>query len=206
MTAGDARVDGDEEREVKLAVGAGWALPELAERPGDIAEDRGVSRLRAVYWDTDDLALVRAQVGLRHRDGTWTFKGPARADGDAVVREELERPGDAAVIPDTIRDRLRPLVEVAALHPVAELETDRHRVDVRSGAETVEVVHDSVRVMRDGTAVTSFAEVEVEFPPACAGLARRVTALLVSQGAAVDPTPKYLRALRALGHSVPETR
>ncbi|HSP64608.1 MAG TPA: CYTH domain-containing protein [Candidatus Deferrimicrobium sp.] len=195
---------GAEEREVKLAVAADFALPALADLAHVTVSDRGDDRLRAVYWDTDDLALAHAGVGLRHRNGVWTYKGRSRRDGDAVVREECEEtaPGDA--IPDALRGRVEQWVDPAALHPVAELDTMRRQLDVVDGGQTVEVVHDRVSILDGGRVVSRFAEVEVEFKPSGQELADRVVALLRDGGAVVDTTPKYLRALRALGHHPPE--
>ncbi|MDQ6856304.1 MAG: CYTH domain-containing protein [Candidatus Dormibacteraeota bacterium] len=196
--------DGTQEREVKAAVAQDYVLPGLAELDGVVVTDRGDERLRAVYWDTNDLALAHAGVGMRHRNGVWTYKGRSRRDGDAVVREEVETSGDADTIPADIRLRVKRWVDADALHPVAELDAMRHHVDVVDGQQSVEVVHDRVTVLDRGRSVSSFGEVEVEFAPASQGLADRVVALLVSAGARVDTTPKLVRALRALGYDPPE--
>jgi inorganic triphosphatase YgiF len=197
-------MDGAEEREVKLAVAEGFVLPALTELAEVTTTDRGDERLRAVYWDTDDLALAHAGVGLRHRNGVWAYKGRSRRDGDAVVREEIEERAGGDTIPTDIGKRVQRWVDPAALHPVAELDTVRHQVDVVHGDSTVELVHDHVDVV-DGTGVvTSFEEVEVEFETASQDLANRLVRLLLSAGATVDTTPKYMRALRALGHHAPE--
>jgi len=60
-----------------------------------------------------------------------------------------------------------------------------------------------VRVV-DGTRVVAhFAEVEVEFTAEDHPLADRLVRLLIENGAVVDTTSKYVRALRALGHDPP---
>ncbi len=194
---------GEEEREVKLAVGDDYELPPWDDVAGATVVDRGDVRLRAVYWDSDDLALCRAGVGLRHRNGVWTYKGESRRDGDAVVREEIEHHGAPDTIPSDMRERLRRCVDVAALHPVAELDTVRHQVDVADPTGTAEVVHDRVAVLDGGGVVSGFAEVEVEFAEASQALADRLVRLLVAGGAVVHTTPKYIRALRALGLDPP---
>jgi inorganic triphosphatase YgiF len=195
---------GVDEREVKLAVAEDFALPALDGLDGVTVVDRGDERLRAVYWDSDDLALAHAGVGLRHRNGVWTYKGRSRREGDAVVRAELELSGGGGGIPQEVRARVAQWVEPAALRPVTELDTMRHQIDVAAGTSTVEVVHDRVRVLDGPHTVAGFAEVEVEHDEASQALADRVVELLVAGGAVVDPTPKYLRALRALGHDPPE--
>jgi inorganic triphosphatase YgiF len=201
MDAGDTA----EEREVKLAVPDGFSLPALDSLDGATVTDRGDERLRAVYWDSDDLALAHAGVGLRHRNGVWTYKGGSRREGDAVVREELERTAGGDSIPPDMEERVRRWVDPAVLHPVAELDAVRHLVDVVDEGGSVELVHDRVKVLDGERIVSSFAEVEVEHDPASQDLADRVVSLLVAAGAVVDTTPKYLRALRALGHDPPET-
>lgn len=204
MVATEKDGGGVEEREVKLAVAEDFELPALTGLDGVSVVDRGVERLRAVYWDSEGLALAHAGVGLRHRNGVWTYKGGSRRERDAVVREELELSADADSIPAEMCARVREWVEPAALHPVAELDTMRHHVDVAEGARRAELVHDRVRVVEGARLVASFAEVEVEHDAASHALADRLVRLLVAVGAVVDTTPKYVRALRALGHDPPE--
>jgi inorganic triphosphatase YgiF len=203
MGAPGASQGGVEEREVKLAVPDGWQLPSLTQLDGMTATDRGDERLQAVYWDTDDLGLARAGVGLRHRNGTWGFKGTSRREGDALVREEVEVVAGTDKIPPVIRERVESFVELPALHPIAELDTMRHTIDVRDARSQVELVHDRVRVIDGNRVVARFAEVEVEFAVAAQQLADRLVQVLVDGGAVVDTIPKYVRALRALGHDAP---
>jgi inorganic triphosphatase YgiF len=203
MGAPGASQGGVEEREVKLAVPDGWQLPSLTQLDGMTATDRGDERLQAVYWDTDDLGLARAGVGLRHRNGTWGFKGTSRREGDALVREEVEVVAGTDKIPPVIRERVESFVELPALHPIAELDTMRHTIDVRDARSQVELVHDRVRVIDGNRVVARFAEVEVEFAVAAQQLADRLVQMLVDGGAVVDTIPKYVRALRALGHDAP---
>jgi inorganic triphosphatase YgiF len=203
MGAPGASQGGVEEREVKLAVPDGWQLPPLTQLDGVTATDRGDERLQAVYWDTDDLGLARAGVGLRHRNGTWGFKGTSRREGDALVREEVEVVAGIDNIPHLVRERCQLLVEIRALHPVAELDTMRHTVDIRDARSQVELVHDRVTVVDGGRVVARFAEVEVEFAVTAQQLADRLVRMLVAGGAVVDTIPKYVRALRALGRDAP---
>jgi inorganic triphosphatase YgiF len=203
MGAPGASQGGVEEREIKLAVPDGWQLPSLTQLDGVTATDRGDERLQAVYWDTDDLGLARAGVGLRHRNGTWGFKGTSRREGDALVREEVEVVAGTDNIPPVVRERVATFVEIPALHPVAELDTMRHTIDVRDARSQVELVHDRVTVIDGNRVVARFAEVEVEFAVAAQRLADRLVQMLVDGGAVVDTIPKYVRALRALGHDAP---
>ncbi len=198
-----ATIDG-EEREVKLAVDTDFVLPPLAQLAGVTVVDRGEELLHAVYWDSDELALAHAGVGLRNRNGVWAYKGRSRREGDALVREEVELEGDPDFIPQSLQERLRRWVDPVALHPVATIETVRDHIDVTRDRDTVEVVRDSVHVLDGARAASRFDEVEVEFDAAAQDLADQVVRLLVGAGAVVDATPKYMRALRALGFDPPE--
>ena len=194
---------GDEERETKLRVDDTFALPDLTAVDGALVEDRGERRTRAVYWDTGDLVLGRSGAGLRHRDGVWAFKGRARSDGDAVVREEVEEDGAITEMPARIRERVERLTPADGLTVIVELDTVRRTLDVRRGEEAAEVVHDRVRVLDGEREAAAFCEVEVESDAASSGLAARLVALLREHGAVVDPTPKLVRGLRAKGIDVP---
>jgi inorganic triphosphatase YgiF len=197
-------VGGVEEREVKMAVPSGFVMPQIDALAGVTVTDLGDELLHAVYWDSDDIALARAGVGLRHRNGVWTFKGRSRRDGDAVVREELELDGDADHLPEAFRERIAPWADVSVVHPIAELRTLRHTFDVSDGSHSAEVVHDRVSV-RDGKDERGrFEEVEVEYPTGSEPLADRLVTLLADSGATIDATAKYLRALRLLGLDPPE--
>jgi inorganic triphosphatase YgiF len=197
-------VEGVEEREVKMAVPDGFVMPELGQLAGVSVSDRGDLLLDAIYWDTDDLGLASAGVGVRRRNGVWTFKGRSRREGRAVVREELELDGDADRVPQPIKERLAQWVVVSQVHPVAELHTIRRTFDVSATTESAEVVHDRVSV-RDGTQERArFEEVEVEYAVESAPLADRLVALLAAHGAMLDATAKYVRALRILGRNPPE--
>ncbi len=193
-----------EEREVKLEVTEGFELPSMAALEGVSVIDQGDDHLHAVYWDSDDLGLAHSGVGVRHRNGVWTYKGRSRREGDAVVREELEIEAGGERIPEAMRARVEQWLDPAVLHPVAELDTVRHQVDLADASSSVELVHDRVTVLDGARTVSRFAEVEVEHAADGQALADRVVALLLARGAVVDTTPKYLRALRALGYDPPE--
>jgi len=205
------------EREVKLTVPAGFELPDLSGvMRGVSALDRGTHLLEATYWDTDKLELLQQGVGLRHRtrdggEGTWTMKGRSSMKGPAVVREETEVLGEPGRPPRELLDRLAGIVSEARLRPVARLRTRRHQTDVVAERERrlAEVVDDLVSVVDPaGGVVSTFREVEIEEigdPPA--GLVEAVLSRLAEAGAGKpDPTPKYVRGLRALGYRVPSLR
>src|SRR5579864_3325064 len=141
------------EREVKLEVADGYALPDLNGIEGMRTADRGVRVLHATYWDTEGLDLLRAGFGLRHRTtdgahGTWTLKGESATAGDALVREETEVPGDPARPAEDALKPLPPSLRGSALQPVATLRTERHIVDLldADGSRWAELADDRVDV------------------------------------------------------------
>ncbi|MHB8717593.1 MAG: CYTH domain-containing protein [Candidatus Dormibacteria bacterium] len=197
--------DAPVEREVKLDVDDAYVFPDLHQIPGVEVGDRGAATLEAVYWDTDDLTLARSGVGLRHRNGIWTYKGRTRLEEGSVVREEREVVAPDGAVPELLHGALTPWTPVGSLHPVVAVTTQRRTLVVRRGPQSVEAVDDLVSVR---TATGELAErwrgLEVEHHADAAPLAAEVVELLVDAGARGGHTAKYLRALRALGHDVTE--
>ena len=201
-----------EEREIKIPVAMDFVLPDLdGVLDGIRAVDRGRVELSATYWDTDELTLLRAKLGLRFRSaprehGKWTLKAGDRMVGDAVSREETDFPGSPDQPPAAAVEVIRKAVGDVALHPVAQLVTDRHSVDLVAGdTRRAEVADDRVSVRSGDATVDAFGEVEVELFDAEAALIDAVMARLRAAGVGEpDSTPKYVRALRALGHEIPE--
>jgi inorganic triphosphatase YgiF len=199
-----------EEREIKIPVASEFVLPDLdAVVEGTSAVDRGGVELSATYWDTDELTLLHAKLGLRHRSapgetGKWTLKAGARMIGDAVSREETDFAGPPDQPPEAAMDVVRAAVGEVRLHPIASLVTDRHTIDLVAGdTRRAEVADDRVAVRSGGSTVETFREVEVELFDADDALIDAVMARLRAAGVGEpDSTPKYVRALRALGHVV----
>ena len=204
------------EREFKMEVAETFVLPDLDGVAGVTARDRGVRQLDAVYWDTDDLRLMRSGFGLRRRstDGravVWTLKGGTHREGDAVVREEIEVPGTPDAVPPELAGRVVAVTPIEAVHPVAHLHTARHVVDLVDGEQPwAEVADDAVTVLRDDAPVHTFREVEVELHAgdervASEANARAAEVLTVLRAAGAGPpsaSSKYVRALQALGFDV----
>jgi inorganic triphosphatase YgiF len=199
-----------EEREIKIPVGDDFVLPDLeGVVDGTSAVDRGTVELSATYWDTDGLTLLHAKLGLRHRSapgepGKWTLKAGARMVGQAVSREETDFSGPPDHPPDAALEVIHAVVGEVVLHPVARLVTDRRTVDLFTGeTRRAEVADDRVSVLSGDRTVTEFREVEVELFDADQTLITAVMARLNVAGVGdTDSTPKYVRALRALGHDV----
>jgi inorganic triphosphatase YgiF len=201
-----------EEREIKIPVDADFVLPDLDDViEGTHAVDRGTVELSATYWDTDALTLLHANLGLRHRSaagepGKWTLKAGNRMVGQAVSREETDFPGAPDQPPQAALELIRPEVGEVALHPIARLVTDRHTVDLMAGAaRRAEVADDRVSVRSGDRIAATFREVEVELFDADTALIDAVMTRLRAAGVGEpDSTPKYVRALRALGHDIPD--
>lgn len=202
------------EREFKSDVAETFVLPDLDGIAGLRAHDRGVRKLDAVYWDTDELRLMHSGFGLRHRttdggDVVWTLKGGTHREGDAVVREEIEAPGTPDAVPAELAARVVSVTPLEAVRPVAHLHTERRVVDLDDGGRPwAEVADDTVTVLRGDEPVHTFREVEVEVhadagDTSAEARAAQVLAVLREAGAG-PPTSssKYVRALRALGFEV----
>jgi CHAD domain-containing protein len=185
-----------EEREAKLSVEPGWALPDLRGVGGvDRVEELPEIVLEAVYFDTPDLRLVRHGATLRHRtarSGTpgeaaepsgaaaeraWTLKLPPVAEAApaaALERTELIWPGEPDAVPPEALELVRGLVRTATLQPVGRLESTRRRYRLLSGppaaAQLVAEIDDDRVQVRDvadrAAARSSFRVLEVQLGPA----------------------------------------
>jgi inorganic triphosphatase YgiF len=199
-----------EEREIKIPVGADFMLPDLDGAVESLhAIDRGTVELSATYWDTDALTLLHSHLGLRHRSargeaGRWTLKAGSGSVGLAVSREETDFLGPPDQPPPAALEAITAAVGEVALHPIASLVTMRHTVDLVAGdTRRAEVADDRVEVRSGAATVSTFREVEVELFDAEAALIDAVMSRLHAAGAGdPDSTPKYVRALRALGQDV----
>ncbi|NLA09307.1 MAG: CYTH domain-containing protein [Microbacteriaceae bacterium] len=105
------------EVERKYDVDAAATVPVLRALPGAASFDGPVHRaLDAVYFDSVDAVLARAQVALRRREGGpdagWHIKGPKLPGGG---RRELQWPlGDAAAVGIGTRSAATPAPATAA--------------------------------------------------------------------------------------------
>ena len=139
------------EREVKLAPGDGFTMPELG------GESLPTRAFVSTYHDTPGFRLARHGITFRHRiedgAGLWQLKIPR---GDA--RLEIERGGPPAVPPPELLALLPALLRDARLGPVARLRT-RRQVTRVPGAE---IADDSVAILDGQHVVRRFHEIEVE--------------------------------------------
>ena len=157
------------EQEVKLSVEGPFA-PAFPPGRTDVAhvEERPAVDLRATYFDTPDLRLMRSGVTLRCRRGEgddpeWTVKLPV-GEGVADGREEVLFEGSGRHVPRSALDLVRAFARSSDLEPVVRLRTRRQRGLLRdaAGEELAELVDDHVSVIEEGRVVERFRELEIE--------------------------------------------
>jgi len=190
------------EQEVKLQVPRRFDLQLLEQGlDGYTASPLQARTLTTVYYDTDDLRLIRWGCSLRHRKGEgWTLKLPAGdGPGGAVRRFEHVFPEGGSKPPDEALELVTAFVRGKPVVPVLKLRTLRKSVRLHgaAGEELAEVVDDDVRVLLDGHVADRFREVEVELMDgAPESVLTELTQWLQNAGAgSFDETPKAVRAL-----------
>jgi CHAD domain-containing protein len=113
--------------------------PDPAADVPDLTDVEGITEVRsqpsvelsAVYFDTDDLRLLRSGVSLRRRTGGsdegWHVKVPANG-----ARDEIHRPlgRSSSVPPKTLRDLVLGWTRGAPLLPIATVTTDRSPIQL----------------------------------------------------------------------------
>ena len=161
-------------------------LPDLTEADGIASVvDVGSVDLAATYFDTAELALTRAGVSLRRREGGddagWHLKVPA---GDG--RDEITRPLGRThrTPPVALRRSVLPWTLGGELAPVASIETRRsirHVLDA-TGKLLAEVADDRVVGTSDGADPVMWREWEVELVDGDPELLAAVTKLLDDAG------------------------
>jgi CHAD domain-containing protein len=193
------------EIEVKLEVSPDVVLPDLAGLAGVATVERRASvMLEAVYVDTPDLRLARAQVVLRRRtggpDAGWHLKLPVSAHERLEVHAPLGSAGDG--VPAELAGALRARTRTAPLSPVVVICTRRAVCLLRdaTGRVLAEVADDAV-TSRSPEAreevVQAWREWEVELVEGDRDLLASAVEVLRAAGGAVSPWPSKLA--RALG-------
>ncbi|MBV8263751.1 MAG: CYTH and CHAD domain-containing protein [Candidatus Eremiobacteraeota bacterium] len=190
------------EQEVKLQVPRRFDLQLLEQGlDGYTASPVQARTLTTVYYDTDDLRLIRWGCSLRHRKGEgWTLKLPAGGGpGGALRRFEHVFPEEGSKPPAEALELVTAFVRGKPVVPVIKLRTLRKSVRLHgaAGEEIAEVVDDDVRVLQDGHVADRFREVEVELVDgAPESVLAELTEWLQNAGAGgFDETPKAVRAL-----------
>jgi CHAD domain-containing protein len=199
-----------EEREVKLGAPPTFHLPSFESSDnGVVGVTHEPERLQTLYLDTDDLALTRWGVSLRHRKGEgWTLKLPSEGAGDLLARTELTFDGDPRRPPAEMIDLVRGYVRTADLEPQVRLRTLRRRIDLQDadGQIVARLFDDEVSVLDGRRIAARFRELEAEATEATPdGLLVDLVERLRGEGAGEpDPTPKVVRALGPRAEEPPE--
>ena len=161
--------------------------------------------LEATYFDTHDLALVRAGVTLRRRaggdDAGWHLKLPTRRG-----RHEAHEPLGRAVgaVPKPYRTAVRLLTRGQALTPVATVRTSRRDYELvaEDGSVLARLSDDRVRAElpadeRFEAETRTWREWELEVVTGDTELLRRAAVVLADAGA--HPAAWQSKLARALG-------
>lgn len=185
-----APISSHAERELKLAIEAGFRLPRL---PGTPLPRR---LLISTYYDTAAYDLAQARITLRHRiergKQSWQLKIPLGDD-----RQEVEVADSQTNPPAALRELLLLPLGQRKLVPVVTLRVWRHGILVRHGRVPVaEVALDHVTVVKQGTAIQHFRELEIEQQRGDEASLRTLEQQLRDAGASEhDGRPKFFRAL-----------
>ena len=174
--------------------------------------------LDAVYYDTADLRLIGAGITLRRRtggeDAGWHLKLPAGADTRDEIRLPLAAPGAASgtadrrattpraraggAVPEELAALVRAYTRGAALAPVVRIQTRRRVLRLLDGAgqALAEIAADHVSAEpADGSAATSWDEIEAELVTGGSALLKAIDAHLRRAGARPAAATKLQRAL-----------
>ncbi|GAA3739498.1 CYTH and CHAD domain-containing protein [Micromonospora maritima] len=191
------------ERERKYSGDEGFRLPDLTGCGGVVTmSDATVSDLDAVYWDTDDLRLLRSGHALRRRtgghDAGWHLK--VGAVGGARVEHQFPAGESDAGPPAELVALIRGASRGRPVAPAARVVNHRRerRLQDADGRVLAEVAEDDVRAedLVDGTAQT-WHEIEVELVDGDDGLLDAVAERLRAAGAREVPVSKSHRAVAA---------
>lgn len=168
---------------------AGTAVPALDHVDGVAAmSPPAEDELDAIYYDTDDLRLIRAGITLRERtggdDAGWHLKLPKGAD----TRDEIRLPSTEPTgqVPGELAALVRARTRSAALRPVVHMRTTRRRRWLLddSGERLAEIAADAVWAdPMDGSAPVTWEEIEVELASGGFELLEAVDARLREAGA-----------------------
>ena len=178
------------ETERKLSVDADFRLP-------DLAGDRLPRRLfTSTYFDTLDHCLARSSITLRRRvengSPAWQLKLPLNG-----ARREIEFDDASKTPPPQLVDALIVLLEGKHLVPIAHLQTSRRAIRMEpAGTHATDVMLDTVSVLRGGSVIQQFREVEIESLDGREHEVDRLASALYQAGARHhDGRPKLFRAL-----------
>src|SRR5436305_2612399 len=199
------------ERELKLSVPPRFRPPDLdGVVDGVTAARLEPLSLRATYYDTRDLRLIRWGFTIRYRTGEgWTVKLPSTSTSDVLSRRELRYDGGPRRLPPGALDLLRAHTRRTPLEVVARMRTVRRPVELRDeyGERVAGVEDDEVSVFDGRRVAERFRELEIELADGFDGdeLLAATLERMQSQGATTaPPTPKLVRAVGPMALEPPE--
>ncbi|MCB1298124.1 MAG: CYTH domain-containing protein [Microthrixaceae bacterium] len=204
------------EIERKYDVDDAAVVPALGALPGAASfEGPALRELDAVYFDSADAVLARAQLALRRREGGpdagWHIKGPKLAGGGRREWQwplgDAAAPGVAPALPSAVAEAIRPWCGGAPMLPLARVQNARRVWNVRdaNGGVLIEFVDDHVTgTDLRGGGVRRWREWEAELGPAAPAdasgreaLFTALEVLVVAAGGRVSASASKLG--RALG-------
>ncbi len=193
------------ERELKVLADAVAAVPDLCGAVDGLIVGEPVQlELKAVYYDTPDLSMIRSGVTLRSRTGepgpTWTLKLPTGSQKGGLSRHEINFDAKLGKVPAAALDAVTAYVRRSKLGPVADIQTKRTATNLLLGDVIVATIcDDHVEGRFGGTGVSQFREIEVELinPIPDVDLLKAIRALFREAGWKVEvrPRPKLNRVL-----------
>jgi CHAD domain-containing protein len=201
------------ETEVKYEAAAEAELPALDDLSRVATTVSSEQLLVAVYYDTQDLQLLRAGITLRRRtggqDAGWHLKLPAGAH----TREEIRLPLGSVThrnsrgqrVPRELANLVRARSRGAVLAPVATVSTSRQAISLldSAGQLLAEVADDHVTARRqqDPSSAESWREVEVELAAGDGELLIAADELLRRSG--LTPSARSAKLERVLSSQLP---
>ena len=198
-----------QETERKYEGRPGRALPALAGLPR-VAATSGPQEqvLRADYYDTGDLRLIRNGITLRRRrggrDAGWQLKLPLGGDTRREIRRPLGRAGQP--VPEELARLVRVYTRGRELRPVAKINTRRQVLTLvdAAGDSLAEIAADdiSAETLGAATEISQWNEVEVELTGGDRGLLRDADAWLRRDG--LRPSARTAKLERALAGPLAE--
>lgn len=199
------------EREDKFDAEPDFVLPDVTGLlPEGARVETSSARLRSYYFDTDDHALLRADMTLRRRTGStdtgWQLKVPHRP-----AREEIrvDGNGNARKVPDSLQELLLGTTRGRRLRQVASVTTQRdvHHLLGPDGVQLAEIDDDAVQATAGGAAATvmTWREIEVELVDGdealLAGLGKRLRKAGARPAASASKLARTLLAQSTTEHA-----
>lgn len=190
LLGGPSRMSSHAERKLKLSIDDDFRLPRL---PGTPLLRR---LLLSTYYDTKFYDLANARITLGHRvergKQSWQLKLPLGDD-----RQEVEMADNRTDPPAALRELLILHLAERKLVPIVRLRVWRSGILVRHGRVPVaEVALNHATVVKQGTAIQHFHELEIERKQGDEASLRTLEQQLRDAGASNhDGRPQFFRAL-----------